>query len=215
MHINELSRLLLTKHHPTVELVKMELFRLKSEELMRLGNVLRMDPTGYLHVLTAPSAVRVDFPVMSNRTVLISGAGIAGPTLAFWLQRAGFTPTLTERAPALRTGGYVIDFWGLGYDIAERMGLEGNINRVGYHVREMRIVDDRGKCVAGFGTKVFGDLTDGRYVTVGRSDLSRLVFERIKDTTEVIFDDEIVGLQEQPDCMQVQFSRTPPRRFDL
>ena len=161
------------------------------------------------------AVAEADFPVMSNRTVLISGAGIAGPTLAFWLQRAGFTPTLTERAPALRTGGYVIDFWGLGYDIAERMGLEGNINRVGYHVREMRIVDDRGKCVAGFGTKVFGDLTDGRYVTVGRSDLSRLVFERIKDTTEVIFDDEIVGLQEQPDCMQVQFSRTPPRRFDL
>jgi 2-polyprenyl-6-methoxyphenol hydroxylase-like FAD-dependent oxidoreductase len=152
---------------------------------------------------------------MSNRTVLISGAGIAGPTLAFWLKAAGFKPTLTERAPALRTGGYVIDFWGLGYDIAERMGLESNINRVGYHVREMRIVDDLGKRVTGFGTKVFGELTDGRYVTVGRSDLSRLLFEKIKDTTEVIFDNEIVGLQEQPDCMQVQFCRGPPRRFDL
>ena len=152
---------------------------------------------------------------MSNRTVLISGAGIAGPTLAFWLKAAGFKPTLVERAPALRTGGYVIDFWGLGYDIAERMGLESSINRVGYHAREMRIVDDQGKRVTGFGTKVFGDLTDGRYVTVGRSDLSRLLFEKIRDTTEVIFDDEIVGLQEQPDCMQVQFGRLPSRRFDL
>ena len=113
---------------------------------------------------------------MSNRTALISGAGIAGPTLAFWLKAAGFKPTLVERAPALRTGGYVIDFWGLGYDIAERMGLESSINRVGYHAREMRIVDDQGKRVTGFGTKVFGDLTDGRYVTVGRSDLSRLLF---------------------------------------
>ena len=62
MHISELSWPLLTKHHPTVELVEMELFRLKSEELMRPGNVLRMDPTGSLHVLTAPSAVGVDFP---------------------------------------------------------------------------------------------------------------------------------------------------------
>ena len=79
----------------------------------------------------------------------------------------------------------------------------------------MRIVDDRGKRVTGFGTKVFGELTNGRYVTVGRSDLSRLLFEKIKDTTEVIFDDEIVGLQEQPDCVQVQFRRQPPRRFDL
>ena len=152
---------------------------------------------------------------MSSRTVLISGVGIAGPTLAFWLKAAGFRPTLIERAPALRTGGYVIDFWGLGYDIAKRMGLESNINRVGYHVREMRIVDDHGARVTGFGTKVFGDLTDGRYVTVGRSDLSRLLFERIKDTTEVIFDDEIVGLHEQPDGMQVQFGRLPSRRFDL
>ena len=59
---------------------------------------------------------------MSVKTVLISGAGIAGPTLAFWLKAAGFEPTIVERAPELRRGGYVIDFWGLGYDIAERMG---------------------------------------------------------------------------------------------
>ena len=51
--------------------------------------------------------------------VLISGAGIAGPTLAFWLRQYGIAPTLVESATALRTGGYVIDFWGLGYDIAE------------------------------------------------------------------------------------------------
>ena len=78
------------------------------------------------------------------KTVLISGAGIAGPTLAFWLKAAGFEPTLIERAGALRRGGYVIDFWGLGYDIAERMGLIAGINRVGYQTREMRIMDDGG-----------------------------------------------------------------------
>jgi 2-polyprenyl-6-methoxyphenol hydroxylase-like FAD-dependent oxidoreductase len=68
-------------------------------------------------------------------SVLISGAAIAGPTLAFWLKAAGFEPTIVERSPGLRTGGYVIDFWGLGYDLAERMGLFGEINRTGYHVR--------------------------------------------------------------------------------
>ena len=81
---------------------------------------------------------------MNGKAVLISGAGIAGPTLAFWLKAAGFEPTLIERAPALRAGGYVIDFWGLGYDIAERMGLATDIDRMGYHMRELRIVDDRG-----------------------------------------------------------------------
>jgi 2-polyprenyl-6-methoxyphenol hydroxylase-like FAD-dependent oxidoreductase len=59
---------------------------------------------------------------MSAKTVLISGVGIGGPTLASWLKAAGFEPTLIEHAATLRTGGYVIDFWGLGYDIAERMG---------------------------------------------------------------------------------------------
>jgi hypothetical protein len=110
---------------------------------------------------------------MLARTVLISGAGIAGPTLAFWLTRAGFQATLIDHAHALRTSGNVIDFWGLGYDIAEKMGLAGDMERVGYHMREVRIVDDRGERVTGFGTRVLGELTGGRYVTLGRSDLSR------------------------------------------
>ena len=152
---------------------------------------------------------------MNDKTVLISGAGIGGPTLAFWLKAAGFEPTLMERAPALRAGGYVIDFWGLGYDIAERMGLADDIDRIGYHMREMRIVDDLGERVTGFGTKIFHELTGGRFVTLGRSDLSRLLFEKIKGTTEVIFGNEIVGLQEHTDCVQVQFKHAGERRFDL
>ena len=152
---------------------------------------------------------------MNGKAVLISGAGIAGPTLAFWLKAAGFEPTLIERAPALRAGGYVIDFWGLGYDIAERMGLATDIDRMGYHMRELRIVDDRGERVTGFGTKVFNELSGGRFVTLGRSDLSRLLFEKIKDTTEIIFGTEIVDLQEHADSVQVQFNTGDERRFDL
>ena len=152
---------------------------------------------------------------MTAKTVLISGAGIGGPTLTFWLKAAGFEPTLIEHAATLRTGGYVVDFWGLGYDIAERMGLAGQIDRVGYHIREMRIVDDRGERVTGFGTKILQELTGGRFVTLGRSDMSRLLFEKIKGTTEVIFDEEIIGLQAYADHMQVQFRHAGERRFDL
>ena len=151
----------------------------------------------------------------TDNTVLISGAGIAGPTLAFWLEAAGFEATLIEHAPALRTGGYVIDFWGLGYDIAERMGLAADINRIGYHIRELRIVDARGERITGFGTNVFRELAGGRFVTLGRSDLSRLLFDEIKDRTEVIFGDEIVGLQQTANCVQVQFKAGGERRFGL
>lgn len=149
------------------------------------------------------------------KTVLISGAGIAGPTLAYWLRAGGYAPTLVERAPALRSGGYVIDFWGLGYDIAERMGLLPAIERAGYRVKEMRIVDDHGRRIAGFGTDVFDELTSGRYVTLARSDLSRLLYGTVCDGIETIFDDEIVALEQQPDRVDVRLRRIGKRRFDL
>jgi 2-polyprenyl-6-methoxyphenol hydroxylase-like FAD-dependent oxidoreductase len=152
---------------------------------------------------------------MARQSVLISGAGIAGPTLAVWLARAGFAPTLIERAPRLRSGGYVVDFWGLGYDIAERMGLAAEITRVGYHMREVRIVGDHGERITGFGTQVLGDLAGGRFVTLGRSDLSRLIFETALAGTETIFGEEIVHLDENADGVQVQFERSGERRFDL
>ena len=63
--------------------------------------------------------------------VLIVGAGIAGPTLAFWLLRAGHEPTLVERAPELRRGGYLVDFWGAGFDVAERMGIVPELRQPG------------------------------------------------------------------------------------
>jgi 2-polyprenyl-6-methoxyphenol hydroxylase-like FAD-dependent oxidoreductase len=157
----------------------------------------------------------LDIDGMGSDTVLISGVGIAGPTLAFWLKRGGLEPTLLECAPGLRSGGYVIDFWGLGYDIAERMGLTDAIERVGYHMREMRIVDESGGRIAGFGTRVFRELTGGRFVTLGRSDLSRLLFEKVSGVTETIFGDEVVSLKEHSDAVEVQFRSGQRRRFGL
>ena len=63
--------------------------------------------------------------------IVINGVGIAGPTLAYWLRRAGHEVLLVERSPQLRSGGYAIDFWGVGYDIAEKMGLLPRIRRAG------------------------------------------------------------------------------------
>ena len=58
-----------------------------------------------------------------KNSVLISGIGVAGPALAYWLTLYGFKTTLVEKAEHLRTGGYVIDFWGRGFDVAEKMGI--------------------------------------------------------------------------------------------
>ena len=70
---------------------------------------------------------------LENQKILICGAGIAGPTMASWLQRYGFEPTLIERAPALREGGYIVDFWGLGFDVAEKNPFEAKSNRLANH----------------------------------------------------------------------------------
>jgi 2-polyprenyl-6-methoxyphenol hydroxylase-like FAD-dependent oxidoreductase len=152
---------------------------------------------------------------MTGKTALISGAGIAGPAAAYWLNAAGWKTTIVERAPRPRGGGYAIDFWGLGYDLAERMGLLGEIERVGYHVREVRVVGDRGERLAGFGTSVFDQLTGGRFVTLARRDLSRILLARVAPIAEVIFGDEIVALSQDSDGVDVRLSGGSARRFDL
>jgi len=147
--------------------------------------------------------------------VLISGAGIAGPTLAFWLTKYGFAATLVENAPALRTGGYVIDFWGHGYDLAEKMGLLPDIAHIGYRVHDLRIVNDQGRRLSGFGVEVFRELTNGRYITLGRSDLSKLIYDRISASCEIIFGDSITGLHAVDEAVHVEFEHARERRFDL
>jgi 2-polyprenyl-6-methoxyphenol hydroxylase-like FAD-dependent oxidoreductase len=152
---------------------------------------------------------------MSRTSVLISGLGIAGPTLAYWLSSAGFEVTIVERATALRTGGYVIDFWGGGYDVAERMGLIAEIDRVGYRMREVRVVNHSGRRLAGFETRVLDRLTDGRFVTLPRSELSRVLLRRAQEAAEVIFGDEVVALREERDHVRVSFRSRYEREFDL
>ena len=109
----------------------------------------------------------------------------------------------------------MIDFWGLGYEIAERMGLLSEINAAGYHMQELRVVNDRGQRISGFGTRVFGELTGGRYITLARSDLSRLIFDTIKNSSEVLFSNEVASLRQDKEGADVTLADGKERRFDL
>lgn len=152
---------------------------------------------------------------MRARTVLIVGAGVAGPSLAWWLRRAGFTPTLVEQAPALRTGGYLIDFWGVGYDVAERMGLLPRLHEVGYDIDELRIVDSHGRRRATLQVEVIRKVTKGRYVSLMRSDLSRAIYDLLGGEVETLFGDTVTRLDEDREGVEVTFRHAAPRRFDL
>ena len=147
--------------------------------------------------------------------VLISGAGIAGPTLAYWLHRYGFEPTLVERAPRLRTGGYVIDFWGAGFEVAGRMQLLDEIKHQGYAVDQVRVVDRTGKPVAGFPAAAFARATLGGYVSLSRGDLAALIFASIESRVETIFGDSISTICETGHGVNVTLASGIQREFDL
>jgi len=147
--------------------------------------------------------------------ILISGAGIAGPTLAYWLARYGMTPTLVERAPRLRTGGYVVDFWGAGFEVAGRMELRPDLVRTGYAVREVRVVDRNGRKVSGFPAAAFARAVGSGFTSLPRGDLAAAIYGALGDTTEAIFGDTITRIDQTGKDVQVTFERHDPRTFDL
>lgn len=148
---------------------------------------------------------------MTNRNILISGASVAGPALAYWLSRRGFTPTVVERAPGLRGGGYAVDFRGAVHlGILEKMGILDEIRAHQTHLRSTVYVDSEGRAVSRMPAEIFaGD------VEILRGDLGRILYEATRDEVEYVFGDSITGLTERPDGVHVTFEKSPPRTFGL
>ncbi|MEU3772158.1 FAD-dependent monooxygenase [Streptomyces sp. NPDC032472] len=143
--------------------------------------------------------------------VLISGASVAGPALAHWLHRYGFTTTIVERAPALRDGGYAVDFRGQAHlSVLRRMGLLEAVEAARTGTGSMAYVNETGKPVA----KLPADLFAGD-VEILRGDLARILHDATAEHTEYVFGDSITSLREDADGVHVTFERGAPRRFDL
>jgi 2-polyprenyl-6-methoxyphenol hydroxylase-like FAD-dependent oxidoreductase len=147
--------------------------------------------------------------------VAISGAGVAGPAFAHWMLRAGHQVTLVERAPSFRTGGYVIDFWGLGYTIAQKMGIEKQICAAGYQVQELRAVGKDGRTAARFRVDPIHKATNGRYTSLPRGDLAAAIYRTVEDDIETIYSDSIIGIDDQSARLAVKFEHAPQREFDM
>lgn len=146
--------------------------------------------------------------------IAINGCGVGGPTLAWWLKKYGHDPVLFEKAPTLREGGYVIDFWGTGYDIAERMGIVPVLEKDAYFIRHVKTVTSRGRTTSNMSTKAFHDLTEGRYMSIARSDLARNVFDACQEI-EARFGTSIVGMDDGKDRVLVNLSDGKEEEYDL
>ncbi|ARF55389.1 FAD-dependent monooxygenase [Streptomyces gilvosporeus] len=165
-------------------------------------------------------------PADRPRTVLISGASVAGPALAYWLAHYGYRPTVIEVAPALRGGGFAVDFRGeVHTSVLERMGLLDEIGRRATGGSPMSFIDAEGRQLAALPPEFAGG-----EVEILRSDLSRILFDHslrapadetgsatraTSASTAYLFGDTITSLTESDDGVHVTFERAPARTFDL
>jgi len=147
---------------------------------------------------------------MKNKTILISGASVAGPALAYWLSRYGFNPTVVERAPAVRPGGYAVDFRGASMTALERMGIVDEIRKLETRTGAITIVDKTKRKIA----SMPDGFTSGE-LEIMRGDLAGILYAATRCNAEYIFDDSILGITQDEDGVEVTFSQSGPRRFDL
>jgi 2-polyprenyl-6-methoxyphenol hydroxylase-like FAD-dependent oxidoreductase len=145
------------------------------------------------------------------RTVLVSGAGIAGPTLAFWLARHGFQPTVVERATGQRSSGNPVDVRGPAVEVAAQMRILTTLREAATGVTAVRFVDRHGHRSSPV-TPPSGSPGDFEIL---RTDLAAILHEATRHDAQFIFDDTVTAMAADEAGVDVTFERTAPRRFDL
>lgn len=152
---------------------------------------------------------------MNDRTVLISGAGVAGPTLAYWLARQGYRPTVVERAAAPRSSGSPVDVRGPAVEVAETMGVMPALRDAGTEVTALTFVDGKGRRVGGLDLRALSWANGSHDVELPRGDLAAILYRASRDDAEYLFHDSIASLTQDAGGVDVTFDHAPARRFDL
>ncbi len=143
--------------------------------------------------------------------VLVSGASVAGPSVALWLGRAGHDVTVVEIAPALRQGGYAVDFRGEVFTtVLERMGVLDDLRALQTGGNAMRFVDESGRKLMRLPAEFAGGELE-----VLRADLSRVLYEHSREQATYRFGDSIASLQEHADGVDVRFESGIEETYDL
>src|ERR1051326_2160527 len=144
--------------------------------------------------------------------VLISGAGPAGLTAAYWLKRYGFTPTIVERAPHLLVGGYKIDVRGAALHVIKQMGIHDAVVAARTDMQGAQLVDKQGKVIERMGGDEFGHRVAGDLEIV-RGTLCEILRDHLEDV-ELLFGDTIQGITQSSNSVQVQFTKNGVHEFD-
>jgi len=148
-----------------------------------------------------------------SKNILISGAGVAGLTLAYWLKRYGFNPTIVERSPVVPRGGYKIDIRGVALEILKQMQAYSSVFDSRTSIQKALFVDKSGKHL----TEMSGDLCGVRSeedLEIMRGDLCQILWNQSADV-ECLFGDSITQISQNQQGVYVEFDINKPRLFDL
>ncbi len=145
--------------------------------------------------------------------ILISGASIAGPVLAYWLNRSGIDVTVVERAPALRkTGGHAVDLFRPAMEISERMGVLPRIEARATGTAVLTVHRPWASRPARIDYLKLEKAMSDRHVEIMRDDLSEIYYDAARDDVEYLFGDQITSITDDGD---VTFEHAAPQRFDV
>ncbi|MEU1882603.1 FAD-dependent monooxygenase [Streptosporangium sp. NPDC020072] len=148
--------------------------------------------------------------------ILISGASVAGPVLAYWLTRYGFAVTVVERAPSPRkAGGHAVDLFRPAMDIVDRMGLAGAVQARKTGTEWLSFLAENGDRPHTLDVGRLMRVVSDRHAEIMRDDLGEILYEATRHDAEYVFGDSIASLTEDADGVEVTFERGPARRFDL
>ena len=151
-----------------------------------------------------------------SRSALISGASIAGPALAYWLDRYGFDVTVVERADAIRSGGYPIDVRGTAIDVVERMGVLSRLRATHVDTRKLRFVDVDGNPIATITPESLSGGVTNRHIELPRGELTSVLYDLTRDRkVRYRFNDSIDALHEDGAGADVRFRSGAEQRFDI
>ena len=147
--------------------------------------------------------------------VLISGGGIAGLTLANRLHQHGIVSVVIEQAADLRQDGYAIDFFGTGYEVAERMGLIDRLFSQNIAFDGIEYVNAQGKLIAKLDAALLRKITEGKYMALMRWSLEEALYEALAGQVEVRFGQWLVGASPGQQAVEVTFNDGATESFDL
>lgn len=151
---------------------------------------------------------------MKMKKIAINGTGIAGTTLAWWLREYGFQPTLFEKAPEFRAGGYLVDFWGPACEIMKKMGLFEQLKTKSYQIKNIHCFDENGRRSSK--VNISSLITDNydEFLSVKRGDIAETIYKACEGI-DIRFGTSIEKIEEKDKTITAHLSNGTKEDFDL